>query len=119
MTKVLIADDSMFMRANLKAILTKNGYEVVGEAGDGLQAVESFEALSPDIVTLDITMPRMNGLEALREIKKINPAVKVIMCSAMGQQSIVDEAVSLGASDFIQKPFKASDVIETIEKVLS
>ncbi|MCQ6265804.1 response regulator [Fictibacillus sp. WQ 8-8] len=117
--RILVVDDAAFMRMMVKDILVKNGFEVCGEAGDGLQAVESFKELAPDLVTLDITMPEMDGITALKEIKKINPNAKVIMCSAMGQQAMVIDAIQAGAKDFIVKPFQADRVIEAINKTLS
>ncbi|WP_068672387.1 response regulator [Oceanobacillus sp. Castelsardo] len=116
--KVLIVDDAAFMRMMIKDILTKNGYEVVGEAQDGAQAVEKYKELSPDLVTMDITMPEMDGITALKEIKQINPEAKIIMCSAMGQQAMVIDAIQAGAKDFIVKPFQADRVIEAIQKVI-
>ncbi|MCK6257022.1 response regulator [Fictibacillus sp. KIGAM418] len=117
--RILVVDDAAFMRMMVKDILVKNGFEVCGEAGDGLQAVERFKELAPDLVTLDITMPEMDGITALKEIKKINPNAKVIMCSAMGQQAMVIDAIQAGAKDFIVKPFQADRVIEAINKTLS
>jgi len=102
----------------IRDILTKNGYEVVGEAQDGAQAVERFKELKPDLVTMDITMPEMDGIAALKEIKKIDSSAKVIMCSAMGQQAMVIDAIQAGAKDFIVKPFQADRVIEAIKKTL-
>ncbi|RCW70706.1 response regulator [Saliterribacillus persicus] len=116
---VLIVDDAAFMRMMIKDILTKNGYDVVGEAQDGAQAVEKYQELTPDLVTMDITMPEMDGITALKEIKKINGDAKIIMCSAMGQQAMVIDAIQAGAKDFIVKPFQADRVIEAISKVLS
>jgi len=116
--KVLIVDDAAFMRMMVRDILTKNGYEVVGEAGDGAQAVEKYRELKPDLVTMDITMPEMDGIQALKEIKKIDPNARVIMCSAMGQQAMVIDAIQAGAKDFIVKPFQADRVIEAIKKTL-
>lgn len=116
--RVLIVDDAAFMRMMIKDILTKNGYEVVGEANDGLQAIEKYKELSPDLVTMDITMPEMDGIAALKEIKKIDPNAKVIMCSAMGQQAMVIDAIQAGAKDFIVKPFQNDRVIEAIKKTL-
>jgi len=115
---ILIVDDAAFMRMMIKDILTKNGYTVVGEAPDGLQAIEKYKALSPDLVTMDITMPEMDGITALKEIRKIDPHAKVIMCSAMGQQAMVIDAIQAGAKDFIVKPFQADRVIEAIKKTL-
>ena len=117
--RVLIVDDAAFMRMMIKDILTKNGYDVVGEASDGQQAVEKYKELHPDLVTMDITMPEMDGITALKEIKKINPGSKVIMCSAMGQQAMVIDAIQAGAKDFIVKPFQADRVLEAISKTLS
>jgi two-component system, chemotaxis family, chemotaxis protein CheY len=116
--RVLIVDDAAFMRMMIKEILTKNGYAVVGEASDGAQAVDKYKELSPDLVTMDITMPEMDGITALREIKKIDPSAKVIMCSAMGQQAMVIDAIQAGAKDFVVKPFQADRVIEAIKKTL-
>lgn len=104
------------MRMKLKDILEKNGYEVVAEAQNGADAIEKYKAEKPDIVTMDITMPEMNGIEALQKIKKIDPSAKVIMCSAMGQQAMVMEAIQSGALDFIVKPFETDRVIDSIVK---
>ncbi|WAA10725.1 response regulator [Fervidibacillus albus] len=116
--KILIVDDAAFMRMMIKDILVKNGYEVVGEAQDGKQAVEKFKELQPDLVTMDITMPEMDGIEALKNIQEIDPNAKIIMCSAMGQQAMVIDAIQAGAKDFIVKPFQADRVIEAIKKTL-
>jgi len=116
--RILIVDDAAFMRMMIKDILTKNGYEVVGEANDGAQAVEKYKELKPDLVTMDITMPELDGIAALKEIKKLDPQAKVIMCSAMGQQAMVIDAIQAGAKDFIVKPFQADRVIEAIKKTL-
>jgi two-component system chemotaxis response regulator CheY len=116
--KVLIVDDAAFMRMMIKEILTKNGYTVVGEASDGVQAVEKYKELGPDLVTMDITMPEMDGITALKEIRKIDPNARIIMCSAMGQQAMVIDAIQAGAKDFIVKPFQADRVIEAIKKTL-
>ncbi len=118
MAKILIVDDAAFMRMMIKDILTKNGYEVIGEAANGIQAVELYKANQPDLVTMDITMPEMDGIEAVKQIKAINPAAKVIMCSAMGQQSMVMDAIKAGASDFIVKPFQADRVLEAVKKIV-
>ena len=117
--KILIVDDAAFMRMMIKDILTKNGYEVVGEAADGAEAVEKYKELEPDLVTMDITMPEKDGIAALKEIKEINPDAKIIMCSAMGQQAMVIDAIQAGAKDFIVKPFQADRVLEAIKKALS
>ncbi|WP_106766059.1 response regulator [Paenibacillus faecalis] len=116
--RILIVDDAAFMRMMIRDILTKNGFEVVGEAQDGAQAIEKFKELRPDLVTMDITMPEMDGIAALKEIKKADPNAKVIMCSAMGQQAMVIDAIQAGAKDFIVKPFQSDRVIEAINKTL-
>ncbi|MCA0754045.1 response regulator [Paenibacillus sp. N4] len=116
--RILIVDDAAFMRMMIRDILTKNGYEVVGEAQDGAQAVEKYKELKPDLTTMDITMPEMDGISALKEIKKLDSNAKVIMCSAMGQQAMVIDAIQAGAKDFIVKPFQADRVIEAIKKTL-
>jgi two-component system, chemotaxis family, chemotaxis protein CheY len=116
--RILIVDDAAFMRMMIKDILSKNGYEVVGEAQDGAQAIEKFKELRPDLVTMDITMPEMDGITALREIKKVDGNARVIMCSAMGQQAMVIDAIQAGAKDFIVKPFQADRVIEAIKKTI-
>ncbi len=118
MAKVLIVDDAAFMRMMLKDILTKNGLEVVGEAVNGGDAVEKFQELQPDVVTMDITMPEMDGITAVKQIKASHPQAKIIMCSAMGQQPMVLEAIQAGAKDFVVKPFQADRVMESINKVL-
>ncbi|SNZ09655.1 two-component system, chemotaxis family, response regulator CheY [Terribacillus aidingensis] len=117
--RILIVDDAAFMRMMIKDILTKNGFEVVGEAQDGQQAVEKYKELTPDLVTMDITMPEMDGIAAMKEIKSQYPDAKVIMCSAMGQQAMVIDAIQAGAKDFIVKPFQADRVVEAITKALS
>lgn len=118
MAKVLIVDDAAFMRMMIKDILEKNGYEIVGEAANGAIAVEMYQKEKPDVVTMDITMPDVDGIEAVKRIKEIDPAAKVIMCSAMGQQSMVMEAIKAGARDFIVKPFQADRVLEAVQKVV-
>lgn len=115
---VLVVDDASFMRMMIKDILTKNGFDVVGEAENGQIAVQKYKELSPDIVTMDITMPEMDGIQALKSIREIASDAKVIMCSAMGQQAMVIEAIQSGARDFIVKPFDADRVVEAINKVL-
>jgi two-component system, chemotaxis family, chemotaxis protein CheY len=116
--EVLVVDDAAFMRMMIKDILTKNGYEVVGEAENGIKAVEKYKELMPDLVIMDITMPEMDGIEAVKEIKKIKGDSLVIMCSAMGQQAMVIEAIQAGAKDFIVKPFQAERVLEAVSKAL-
>ncbi|GIO88071.1 response regulator [Paenibacillus faecis] len=118
MKKILVVDDAAFMRLMLKGILSKNGYEIVGEAENGQEAVEKYRSLSPDLVTMDITMPIMEGVEAVRQIKKLDPNAKIIMCSAMGQQTMVVESLQAGAKDFIVKPFQEERVLESIRKTL-
>ena len=115
---ILICDDAAFMRMMIKDILTKNGYNVAGEAENGLKAVEKFKEVNPDLVLMDITMPEMDGIQALKEIKQIDGGAKVIMCSAMGQQAMVIESIQAGAKDFIVKPFQAERVIEAVKKVV-
>lgn len=115
--RVLIVDDAAFMRMLLKDIITKAGYEVVGEAANGVEAVEKFKELKPDVVTMDITMPEMNGIDAIKKIREFAPDAKIIVCSAMGQQAMVVEAIQAGAKDFIVKPFQHSRVIEALQKV--
>lgn len=114
--RIMIVDDAIFMRMKLKDILEKNGYEVVAEAQNGADAIEKYKAERPDIVTMDITMPEMDGIEALRGIKRIDGSARVIMCSAMGQQAMVMEAIQAGALDFIVKPFETDRVIDSIVK---
>lgn len=116
--KVMIVDDAAFMRMMIKDILSKNGYEVVGEAENGQKAVEKWQELRPDLTTMDITMPEMDGIAAVKEIKKLDPAAKVIMCSAMGQQAMVIEAIQSGARDFIVKPFQPDRVLEAVRKAV-
>lgn len=117
MKRVLIVDDSSFIRVQLKSILAKGGFEVAGEAADGQIAVNKYKELQPDIVTMDITMPEKDGIEALKEILAIDPNAKVIMISAMGQEMYVLKAVTSGAKGFIVKPFKSDYVIETLNKL--
>lgn len=116
---VLIVDDAAFMRMMIKDILTKNGYEVVAEANDGVQAVDMYKEHKPDLVTMDITMPEMDGIAALKEIRKHDPEARVIMCSAMGQQAMVIDAIQAGAKDFIVKPFQADRVLEAVNKTIN
>ncbi|GAQ19167.1 chemotaxis protein CheY [Oceanobacillus picturae] len=118
MARILVTDDAAFMRMQLKDIVTKLGHEVVGEAENGQVAVDMYQEVKPDLVTMDITMPEMNGVEALKEIKKLDADAKVIMCSAMGQQGMVVEAIQAGAKDFIVKPFTADRINEALTKAL-
>ena len=116
--KILICDDAAFMRMMIKDILTKNGYEVAGEAENGAKAVEKYNELKPDLVLMDITMPEMDGIQALKKIKEVDGGALVIMCSAMGQQAMVIESIQSGAKDFIVKQFQADRVIEAVKKVI-
>lgn len=116
---ILITDDTAFMRMTLKNVIEKNGYNVVGEAGDGEEAVALYSELKPDMVTMDITMPKMDGITAIKEIMKIDPHAKIIVCSAMGQKPMVIEALSAGAKDFLVKPFDAERVVESLRKISS
>lgn len=121
MAKVLIVDDALFMRRMLSDILKKEGIEVCGEAENGKEAIDKFQQLKPDLVTMDIVMPKMDeidGVAAVKEIMKIDPQAKIIMVSAMGQHSLVVEAIQAGAKDFVTKPFQPSRVIEAIKRVL-
>lgn len=117
MKRILIVDDAAFMRMMLKDILTKNGYEIAGEAVNGKEAVEQYEALQPDIVTMDITMPQVDGIQGLKLIKAKYPDAKIVMCSAMGQQAMVVDAINAGACDFIVKPFQPDRVLEALRKI--
>ncbi|MBN2222964.1 MAG: response regulator [Vallitaleaceae bacterium] len=116
---VLVVDDAVFMRTVLKKMLTEEGYEVSGEASNGKEAIAKAKELLPDVITLDITMPEMDGVTALPEIIKASPGSRVIMCSAMGQQPMVVEAIKKGAKDFIVKPFQKARVLQAIENVMS
>lgn len=116
--RILIVDDATFMRMMLKDILKKNGFEIAGEVENGLRAVECYKEISPDLVLMDITMPELDGISAVRQIKDQDPNAKIIMCSAMGQQSMVLESIQAGARDFIIKPFQAERVIEAVNKCL-
>lgn len=116
---ILIVDDAAFMRMMIKNIVLKNGYEVVGEAENGQVAVELYKQHKPDLVTMDITMPEMNGIDGVKAIRAIDPNARIIMCSAMGQQSMVMEAIQAGAKDFIVKPFQQDRILQAIERVMS
>ncbi len=116
--KILITDDAMFMRVTLKNLLTNNGYEVVGEAVNGRDAVEKYASLQPDLVLMDITMPIMDGIQACKMICTAHAGAQVIMCTAMGQKNMVIEAIQAGAKDFIVKPFKPDRVLESIQKLI-
>jgi len=116
--KVLIVDDAAFMRMMIKDILVNNGYEVIGEANNGIKAIEMYKKERPDVVTMDITMPDMDGIAAVKEIRKIDPTAKIIMCSALGQQTMVMDAIQAGARDFIVKPFQPDRVLEALRKAI-
>ena len=116
--RILIADDAAFMRMMLTDILTKGGYEIAGEAADGNEALSKYKELKPDLVTMDITMPNCDGIQSLKQIKAADAGANVVMCSAMGQQAMVIEAIQSGAKDFIVKPFQADRVLEAIKKIL-
>ena len=115
---VLVCDDAIFMRTMITDILSQAGYDIVGEAESGTQAVQRYRDLRPDLVTMDIVMPDMGGIEAVREIVKHDPDAKILMCSAMGQQALVVEAIQAGAKDFVVKPFQPSRVLEAVQRVL-
>lgn len=115
---ILICDDAAFMRMMIKDILTKNGYNVAGEAENGAKAVEKYQETKPDLVLMDITMPEMDGIQALKKIKQLDPNASVVMCSAMGQQAMVIESIQSGAKDFIVKPFDKDRVLEAVKKVI-
>lgn len=118
MAKILIVDDAAFMRMMVKDTLTKGGYTDIVEAVDGADAVAKFKETSPDLVIMDITMPNMDGLEALKAIKAENGGANIVMCSAMGQESMVIDAIKSGAKDFIVKPFKPDRILKTVESIL-
>ena len=116
--RVLIADDASFMRQMIREIIEPEGFEVVGESTDGIEAVDHYEELHPDLVTMDIVMPKRSGIDAVKEILAKHPGACVVMCSALGQETLVMEALQAGARDFIVKPFKPDSVLATLRKVL-
>jgi two-component system chemotaxis response regulator CheY len=116
--RVLVVDDAIFMRNMIKDIFAGGGFEVVGEASNGLEAVERFRELKPDLTTMDIVMPFKSGIDATKEIMKIDSKALIVMCSALGQESLVMEAIEAGASDFVVKPFKSEEVLVVVKKVL-
>lgn len=118
MAKILLVDDAAFMRMMVKDTLSKNGYTDLYEAADGVQAVEKYNEIHPDLVIMDITMPNMDGLEALKTIKASDPGATIVMCSAMGQEAMVIEAIKSGAKDFIVKPFKPDRILKTVATLL-
>ncbi len=116
--KIMLVDDAAFMRMTIKNALTKAGYDNIVEASDGQIAVETYQKEHPDLVIMDITMPNMDGIQALQAIKTADPEARVVMCSAMGQEGMVVEAIKLGAKDFIVKPFKQDRILQTVEKII-
>jgi two-component system, chemotaxis family, chemotaxis protein CheY len=119
MARVLVVDDAAFMRKVVSDALASGGHEVVGEAGNGTEAVQRYQELSPELVTLDITMPEKDGLEALREIISLDPGARVLMCSALGQEAKVIESIQKGAKDFVVKPFQPAQLLEAVGKALA
>ncbi len=117
--KVLVVDDAIFMRKMIAEILVENGMNVIGEADNGSTAVERYKELKPDLVTMDIIMPEMNGIDAVRQIVAIDSQAKIVMCSALGQQALVQEAITAGAKDFLIKPFNPSRVVEVVNKIMN
>jgi two-component system chemotaxis response regulator CheY len=119
MARVLVVDDAVFMRKVVSDALTKGGHEIIGAAANGQEAVERFQELKPEVMTLDITMPEKDGLAALKEIIAMDPQARVVMCSALGQESKVLEAIKAGAKDFVVKPFQPDRVLSAIEKAVA
>ncbi len=115
---VLVCDDAVFMRTMVRDILSQAGLTVVGEAENGMKAVEKYKELRPDLVTMDIIMPELGGIEAVKKIMEMDPLARILMCSAMGQQALVLEAIQAGAKDFVVKPFQPSRVLEAVQRVL-
>ena len=118
MTRVLIADDASFMRQMIRDIIEPEGFEVVGEASDGVEVIEKFKELHPDMVMMDIVMPKCSGIDSVKGIIAMDPTARVVMCSALGQETLVMEAIEAGAKDFIVKPFKPETVVSTLKKAL-
>lgn len=118
MARILVADDASFMRQMIREIVEAQGHEVVGEASDGDEVVEEWKRLHPDVVTMDIVMPRRSGIDAVKSIIELDPKARIVMCSAMGQQTLVVEAIQAGARDFIVKPFQPARVLEAVQRVL-
>lgn len=116
---VLIVDDAAFMRMTISRILQENDMEIAGEAVNGLEAIKKYQELKPKVVTMDITMPEMDGIEAIRQIRKIDPNAKIIACSAMGQEVMVIDAIKAGARSFVVKPFKPEKLMEELHRALS
>jgi two-component system chemotaxis response regulator CheY len=118
-TRVLIVDDAVFMRQNIKEIFASQGFEIAGEASNGVEAVEKYKDLKPDLITMDIVMPYKNGIQASREILAADPNAVIVICSALGHESLVTEAIEAGATDFIVKPFRAENVMQVVKKALA
>lgn len=118
MARILIVDDAAFMRMTIKKMVEAHGHEAVGEAENGVEAIKKYQELRPDIVLLDITMPEMNGVDAMKALKGLDASVKVIICSAMGQQAMVAQTIQAGAKDFIVKPFVEERLMASIDKVM-
>ena len=116
--KIMVVDDAAFMRMTIKNCLSKAGYDSLIEAADGQIALETYQNEKPDLVIMDITMPNMNGIQALEAIKTLDPSAKIVMCSAMGQEAMVIDAIKLGAADFIVKPFQSDRILDTVSRIL-
>ncbi|MFG6368470.1 MAG: response regulator [Lachnospiraceae bacterium] len=119
MAKVMVVDDAVFMRMTIKKMLEAHGHSVIGEAGNGVEAVKKYVEINPDVVLLDITMPEMNGVDALKRIKEVDKKAKVIICSAMGQQAMVAQAIQSGAKDFVVKPFEEGRLVAAVDRVMA
>ncbi len=119
MAKVMVVDDAVFMRMTIKKMLEAHGHSVIGEAGNGVEAVKKYVEIKPEVVLLDITMPEMNGVEALKRIKEVDAKAKVIICSAMGQQAMVAQAIQSGAKDFVVKPFEEGRLAAAVDRVMT
>lgn len=117
-TRILIADDASFMRQMIREILEPEGFEIAAEAADGLEAVAQYQAVQPDLVTMDIVMPKRSGIDAVRDILELDPQAQIVMCSALGQETLVTEALEAGARDFIVKPFQPDAVVETLRRLV-
>ncbi len=119
MAKIMVVDDAAFLRAMLKEILIQGGHEIIAEASNGEEAIDKYKTYRPELVTMDITMPIMEGTQALQEIRRLDPQARVIMCSALGQRQMILDAIHAGAKDFIVKPFQSSRVLEAVNRTLS
>lgn len=118
MAKVLVVDDAAFMCLTIKQMLERNGHTMIGQASTGVEAIKQFTELKPELILMDITMPEMNGVEALERIKAIDPKAKIIICSALAQKEMIAKSIELGVEDFIVKPFKEERLIQAIDKVM-